>query len=573
MKYPIPEKALEMNVIVLGKTRSGKSSTVRIFVEQLLADGDEPICIIDPKGDWWGLKLAKDGKHPGFAKLIILGGDRADIPITEHAGAAIAELVCTTDRSYLIDQGGMTVGERTRFFIDFAATLFKLHRGRRKLIIDEVHNFCPKGKVMSPDAGKMLHWANRLASEGSGKGIILIAASQRSQKVHNDFLTSCETLIAKKVIHAADRKAIKEWIDGCGDPEQGKELLATIASLKRDTAWVWSPEIDFGPQQVKFPLFATYDSFKPQPADMKFEWKPFDLDTVREQLSAYVRVAEQNDPKVLHKRIAELERELKAKPRESTISDQTLLTKCGESYDQGVQDGYRKGYLAAGDTVRGNAGVLRRSIDASIAEHFESFHLLPPFVGEPQVPTDRAPPMRPSNKLVRFDEMTKHLQRQPVPHYDAGNHDLPPGEAAVLRACIQFPEGVERRRLTVLTGYKRSSRDAYIARLKTKGFVTEDGRGVIAATNSGRDALPNAEPLPTGEDLRDYWRAKLPEGERKILDVLISRNGDAVPRDELDHETGYKRSSRDAYLSRLAAKNLVVEAGRGAVKASDSLFS
>jgi len=60
-----------------------------------------------------------------------------------------------------------------------------------------------QGKVLDVDAGKMLHWSNRLASEGRGKGIALLAASQRPQKVHKDFLTSCETLIAMRVIHAA----------------------------------------------------------------------------------------------------------------------------------------------------------------------------------------------------------------------------------------------------------------------------------------------------------------------------------------------------------------------------------
>jgi hypothetical protein len=574
MKYPIPEKALEMNIIVLGKTRSGKSSTVRVFVEQLLADAEEPICIIDPKGDWWGLKLAKDGKHPGFAKLVVLGGDHADIPITEHAGAAIAELVCTTDRSYLIDLGGWMVGERTRFFIDFASNLFKLHRGRRKLIIDEVHNFCPKGKIMSPEAGKMLHWANRLASEGSGKGIILIAASQRSQKVHNDFLTSCETLIAKKVIHKADRNAIKDWIDGCGDPDLGKELLATIASLKRDTAWVWSPEIDFGPQRVTFPLFSTYDSFKPQPADAKFEWKPFDLDTVRDQLLAYVRVAEQNDPKVLHKRIGELERELK-KPREPAMDEDMLARECAKSYDQGVQDGRRGAELAIGKV---SASFANLQVAVGLMEEtLQQNAVIPP----QDIRTVGGVSLKPHVPLV--DELLRAhghrdtstaLQRplkRLMENMNNADADLPPGEAAVLRACIQFAGGIDRTALTVLTGYKRSSRDAYIARLKQKALIVEDGIH-MKPTEAGRMAMPNATPLPTGVDLQEYWRAKLPEGERKILDVLIQEWPDPVARGALEH-TGYKRSSRDAYLARLAAKNLVEEAGRGCVKASDNLFS
>src|SRR5262249_37751741 len=157
-------------------------------------------------------------------------------------------------------------------YLDFASTFFRLSKGRRWLVIDEVHNFAPQGKVLDPLAGKVLHWSNRLASEGRGRGITLIAASQRPQKVHKDFVTSAETLIAMRVIHPLDRGAIKEWVDGSGDAAHGIEILHSIASMKRGEGWVWSPEIGFGPKCIAFPLFSTYDSFKPQadaPAKLK----------------------------------------------------------------------------------------------------------------------------------------------------------------------------------------------------------------------------------------------------------------------------------------------------------------
>ncbi len=59
-KFPIPEAALKQHIALLGKTRSGKSSVMRGLVEHLL-DRQRPVCIIDPKGDWWGIKLAADG--------------------------------------------------------------------------------------------------------------------------------------------------------------------------------------------------------------------------------------------------------------------------------------------------------------------------------------------------------------------------------------------------------------------------------------------------------------------------------------------------------------------------------
>src|SRR5260221_13957039 len=123
MSHLIPVGALAQRVIALGKTGAGKSSAMRFLVEGLLDDG-RPITIIDPKGDWWGIKSAAVGKRPGYP-VVIFGGEHADVPINAHAGAAVAELVATGNRPSLIDLGGWMVGERTRFFIEFAPTLFK----------------------------------------------------------------------------------------------------------------------------------------------------------------------------------------------------------------------------------------------------------------------------------------------------------------------------------------------------------------------------------------------------------------------------------------------------------------
>jgi hypothetical protein len=78
--------------------------------------------------------------------------------------------------------------------------------------------------------------------------------------------------------------------------------------------------------------------------------------------------------------------------------------------------------------------------------------------------------------------------------------------------------------------------------------------------------------LPTGDALRDYWINRLPEGERRILEVLVANYPNAVARDQLDEHTGYKRSSRDTYLQRLGSRRLVEAVGRGEVRASERLF-
>jgi hypothetical protein len=358
MKLPIPVAALTMHFIALGKTRSAKSSKLRVVVEYLLRRKEHPVIIIDPKGDWWGLKVSADGKGPGFP-LVIFGGDHADVPLTGHSGGAVAELLCSGNRSAVLDVSGLTIGERTRFFVDFASALFKHSKGLRYLVPDEVHNFAPKGKIFDPEAGKCLHWANRLASEGQGKGIILLAASQRPQKVHNDFLTSCETLIACKVIHKADRDAIKDWVDGCADGAKGKEVIASLSQLKKPEAWVWSPEVDFGPQLVTWPMFETFDSFKQQDAGAAppTGWAEVNLEELKSKLATVVQEAEANDPKKLRARITELDGQIAKLQRQSADSKPAGYThkqivKASADYerigfDRGKEYGYVEGYNSA----------------------------------------------------------------------------------------------------------------------------------------------------------------------------------------------------------------------------------
>ena len=124
----------------------------------------------------------------------------------------------------------------------------------------------------------------------------------------------------------------------------------------------------------------------------------------------------------------------------------------------------------------------------------------------------------------------------------------------------------------MLTAFKRSTRDAYIQRLGERAFTTVQ-QGKVFATESGVAALgEDFEPLPTGIALQEYWLDRLPIGESKILQVLIEAYPKAVDRETLSEAIGQKRSTRDAYIQRMGAKELVESVGRGEVRASENLF-
>jgi hypothetical protein len=95
----------------------------------------------------------------------------------------------------------------------------------------------------------------------------MLFASQRPQKVHNDTLTSAETLIAMRVLHPSIAAPCRTGSRAAAISSSAPRCSNSLAQMDRGEGWVWSPEIGFGPERVKFPMFKTYDSFRPQTAE------------------------------------------------------------------------------------------------------------------------------------------------------------------------------------------------------------------------------------------------------------------------------------------------------------------
>src|SRR6202158_2940060 len=312
----IPEAALDQHIAALGKTGSGKSYAVKAVVIEPLLKAGRRVGIVDPTDAWWGLKSSADGKGPGFS-ILVMGGDHGDMPLPPNSGAAVARLLIEQGVNLVASTKHLTVGERTRWFIDFAGTINRINRSPLHLVLDEAHNFAPQGKVHDPESGKMLHAANTLASAGRSMGIRLVMISQRPQKLHKDTLTCADTLIAMRVLLPHDREAVEDWIDGCADPAKGKQVVSSLAGLARGEGWGWYPAGAFL-ERMKFPAIRTSASSAPptgdQPPAAPKGVAQLDLTEIKAALADAVKEAEANDPKLLRARIAQLEREAKKQP-------------------------------------------------------------------------------------------------------------------------------------------------------------------------------------------------------------------------------------------------------------------
>jgi hypothetical protein len=152
------------------------------------------------------------------------------------------------------------------------------------------------------------------------------------------------------------------------------------------------------------------------------------------------------------------------------------------------------------------------------------------------------------------------------------NGDLGAGETKILIAAAQYSDvGVDHAQVAVLTGYKETSRRTYLQRLSQRGYIEQRGNRIFATAEGVAALGDNFEPLPQGDELRQYWLQRLSGGEREILNVLIAAYPDAVAYGDLEAATGYKETSRRTYLQRLGARRLVTSEA-GAARASEELF-
>jgi hypothetical protein len=580
--HPIPSAALKKHIAILGMNGSGKTSVAKSQIIEPALKAGERVCNIDPTGVGWGLRLTASGKSKGFS-IYIVGGDHADFPLFRRDAKAWGEIVGTSSDSYVFDTSGMTVEDRSQWFTDFAETLIRKNKGPLKLVLDEAHLFAPQAGARSGGvAPKMLHATNNLLALGRSKGLMITMISQRPAKLHKDSLTQAHTLIAMALMAPQDRNAVKDWIADQADPEHGKEIIASLPSLKPGEGWVWAPRENVL-ERVRFSRPTTFDSSS-APDEAGGDGpvlSPINPEAIQARLAAVAKETVANDPKVLRAQVLERDREIAT--LKTTLLNKSTATAAPDKDALAAAD--EKGFERAKKKL---ALAMRRELNKKLKDGLAAMRkhavialdhiddeLREISADEAVLGVEYAPSSPPIMQQTRAPAPQRPTLVQPRPaprNAGAGDVKTGRGELTILKAVAQYPTGASREQLTVLTGYKRSTRDAYLQRLGIAGYVETISGGMMRATSAGVDALgSDYEPLPTGDALRSYWYSRLPEGERKILACLILVYPNPIERDDLTEQTGYKRSTRDAYIQRLGSRKLVT-ADRGTVRASDILF-
>ena len=308
----------------IGRKGAGKTYLAGMIAEQML-DAGAQVVILDPVGNWYGLRIGADGKSKG-KEIFIIGGEHGDVPVVPEAGARIARLLVEKRVSAIIDISGFRQGERKRFAADFAEEFFHLKKSQRSpvhIFIEEAQKFIPQ--MSGPEEKRMLGAFEDIVRLGRNYGIGCSLITQRPQSVNKEVLSQVECLCVLQVNGLHERKALEGWIQEAG---ADRELIGRLPSLRQGEGFVWSPSWLRTFQKVLFNKKTTFDaSATPQVGkeSKAGQLAPMDVEALRNDLTEVVKSAEAEDPNALRRRIRELET---AKP--AVINDDLAIARAVE---------------------------------------------------------------------------------------------------------------------------------------------------------------------------------------------------------------------------------------------------
>ena len=554
------QKLVVTRMLIQTNSGGGKSTLMRLIVERAAAI--LPFLVLDWEGEFITLRERLD---------FVLVGKDGEIPADLHSAKLLARKLMELHASAVIDLSDLEPADRREYVRDFLDSLVHLPRQfwhPTLVCIDEAHQLCPEaGKADS------VRSVINLMSLGRKRGLCGILATQRLSKLHKDAASECNNVLIGRTYLDVDQIRAGDALG------QSKADRVKLRDLEAGEFFAFGAALSVkGVVRFRADLPKTAPPKSGERHKLTVPKASEVISQIVAQLADLSQKAEEEirDLETAQQRISELEGEL-------AIASLNL-SRSGVYQDEFTQtcQAYERKILSLNDRIglleRQNAKFLDnlREIANLATEDLEDYRelkesaeqqadrLTDALVDLNLQPVTELPPQ--IDKAIK--EWVKPASPIAIPKSVAT--DLPAGEKKILTAIAQYPGGITKEHLGILTDYKRSSRDEYVKRLKQKEFVMSQGNRFYG-TPAGIAALGDFKPLPTGKALQNYWLQNLPKGEREILAILINHYPRFVDRDFISERTPYKRSSRDEYIKRLAARQLVqTEPGRA--KASNHLF-
>ena len=544
--FGFPLEAVTETIAILAKRGSGKTYCAAVLVEEMVKAG-LPVIVVDPIGVWWGLRSNAKGEGPGLP-IVIFGGDRADLPLGESMGAAIADLIVEQRFPAVLDLSLLSKSASRRFMTAFAERLFVRNREALHLVLDEADAWAPQ---RAADGGQRLLGAiEDLVRRGRARGLGMTLITQRPAVLHKDVLTQCEVLIALRMTGPRDVAAIDEWVRLHADEDEARRLKASLPALPIGTAWVWSPGWLGTLQQIKVRKRETFDSSAtPKVGQKRVEPSAratVDLEALRERLHEQVEAELASDPRELQRQIADLKAQLWARPQSvervevpvEVIVEKPILAEGEvERLEEKARD-----MLALAKDLGNLGGEILAKLNELNAPKVTPKPAAKLVAATPPAPRPQSASDAPATSKVQ-SALDEKLSRPQQRILDALATFAALGLADVARSNV----AVWSQQSPKSGGFTNN-----LGALRSAGMIEYPSSGRVALTEMGSSHAEPVESLATLAQLHDAWCSYLSGPQERIVRALIEVYPGALSRAELAEATEQSAGS-GGYSNNLGA--------------------
>jgi hypothetical protein len=562
----LPLDFITMATVVYGARGAGKTNFGAVVAEEL-TKVRQRFCIIDLKGDFYGLKSTADGRKAAIP-IVVFGGDHADLPLEPDAGEFLGELVASMEQSVVLDFEKFSKGKQVRFLSQFFAALYDKNREPLLVIADEAQRYAPQ-KPASPDANVCLGAVEDLVKLGRKHGIGVLLITQRGAGLNKEVSEICDMVIAFRTPGALDQTRIRGWLEANFPKKEHDEFIEQLASLQKGDAVFASAHPDLNIYQtLHVRLRETFDSSAtPKIGQRRREPKVLaesDLVAIKEKMSAAIARAEAEDPRKLRDKVRQLESEIAKLKKQHEAAQNKVATK-EKRVEVPVLDKEDLARLekAIGrlDDVRDHAAQAQQAVVSTLGVLKDE--IVKYRTGERHF-RDVSPILQ-RGAADDANWRVAELRQAPKNGTHASADKLGGRPLQMLGVLAQRNAvGTTRNQLATLVGLspRTGTFATYMSQLNVAGLIERRGE-LFYASPLGVSRAGHVPPLPTGPELLELWCSKLNGRAKDMLRALVDQPG-GYSRDELAQAVGLSANTGTyaTYLSQLNSNELI-EKSRG----------
>lgn len=529
---------------ILGMSGAGKSNTAVVMVEEMYRLGI-PFVVIDPKGDWWGVRSSKTGKSGGL-DIPIFGGEHGDIPLYADGGAVMADAVAAQEAftQSILDVSQFEDHELLRFLMDFADRIYKVNRKLIMLVLEEADEYIPQNKE-SPEEAKSVGKWSRIVKRGRTRGLLTVLVALRNSELAKSVLNFSDSVVVHRATAKLDREAVKGWVEYSG---ASKEILDSMPTLDDGEVWVSSPQKLKLTKRLRIFRRHTFDSGATPDLDTdraRVTMKEVDLGAIEERMKDTIERAKAEDPKELRKTIAELEKQLRDRPAPEPVEQpepEVIEVKVPVFHPQ-----TDAAFRAVADTLGDKAESLRGLVDELRGQLDRAQHMVD---DQPNLPPKRAQSSAPNPPGVPAAGSAPRPSPPARPRRDTpGDSKVSGPQQRILDALASLANiGVSEASKIQLALFANASpkSSAYannLGSLRSAGLIDYPQGGYVALTHEGAGLADAAHAPNSTAELQAYVRSLVGGPKTAILDQLIHVYPSPLAKDDLAERAGASPTS------------------------------